>query len=101
MIKHVKKHFLLSMVLFSLLLVFCVYSSPAVPVYAQEQTSVEKGLIFLNDVVGFDLTKYETIPKEYHQDSYFGVVPKENVGYNLESNASKLKLFCTFTNKKL
>jgi hypothetical protein len=101
LLKHVKKHFLLSIVIFSLLLISCIYSSLVVPVCAQEQTSVERGLIFLTDVAGFDLTKYETIPKEYPQDSYFGVVLKENVGYNLESNTSKLKLFCTFTNKKL
>ena len=99
MAKFVKRHFLLSIVLFSLLLVFSVTSSLAAPVYFPKPTTQEKGLTILNNVVGIDLTKYTVASKEYPQDyqtSYFGVVPQENVGYDLTSGESKLKMLYTF-----
>jgi hypothetical protein len=97
MTKYMKKAFLISTVIFSLLLATCVTSS----VYASEETIEQKGLTTLNDVVGLDLAKYATISKEYPADSYLDVVPQENVRYNIESNGSKIEMFCTFIDGNL
>jgi len=101
MTKYVKKHFLLSMVLFSLLLISCLYSFLSTPVYAAEETLQEKGLVISNDVVGLDLTKYATTTKEFPQDSYLDVLPQERIRYNLQSNESKLDMLYTFINGNL
>ena len=70
-------------------------------VNAADMTLQQKGMTILSDAVGLDLTKYETLAKEYPQDSYFGVIPERNVEYHLESDESKLKLLCTFTDDDL
>jgi hypothetical protein len=101
MTKHVKKHFLLSILIFSLLLISCLYSIMAPSAYATEETLQEKGLVISNDVVGLDLTKYATTAKEFPQDSYLGVLPQESIRYNLQSNESKLDMLYTFISGNL
>ena len=96
MAKKLRRKLLFIMVFLSILLSYSAYVSPIPSVRATKMATQEKGLAILNDVVGLDLTKYATEPKECPQSSYFGVVPQENVGYTLESNESKLKLVCTF-----
>ena len=97
MAKESRRKLLFIMVFLSLLLSYSAYASPIQSARAAEIATQEKGLAILNDVVGLDLTKYATEPKECPQSSYFGVVPQENLDYTLESNESKLKLLCTFT----
>jgi hypothetical protein len=101
--KHVKKHFLLSMILFSLMLISCVNSSMASTV-TPETTVQEKGLTILNEVVGLDLTKYAVTTNEVEtsqQKSYLGVVPEEDVQYTLSSGDSEIETLNTFVNGKL
>jgi len=104
MTKHEKGRFLLSVVLFSLLSVTCLYSFPPSTVYAAEEAVAENGLTILNAVVGLDVTKYAVTTKEYPQNynsSYLGVVPQKDVGYELTSEESKVKTLCTFANSRL
>jgi hypothetical protein len=104
MTKILKRRFLLSTVLFSLLLVSCVHLSLPSLVYAAEETIEEKGLTILNDVVGLNITKYVVTTKEYPQNynsSYLGVVPLEDVGHEFISEGSKVKALCTFANSRL
>jgi hypothetical protein len=68
---------------------------------AAEPTIQEKGVSILSNVAGLDLAKYNVTTEEYQQDSYFDVVPEDNVGYTLESDNSKLDVYCTFANGKL
>lgn len=95
-----KRCLLLSVFLFSLLGISC-FRSVATPLYATESTPQEKVLTILNDVAGYDLTKYMTTRNEHSNNSYFDVIPQENVGYTFESENSKLKLLCTFTDGNL
>jgi hypothetical protein len=97
----VKKHFLLSTVLFSLLFISCLYSIMAPSAYAAEETLQETGLVISNDVIGLDLTKYAIDTKEFPQDSYLGVIPQERIRYNLQFYQSKLDMLYTFINGNL
>jgi len=99
-----KTHSLLSVILFSLLMISCVYTSMISPVYAVDETMEKKGLTIINDVVGLDITKYAVTTKEYPHDnasSYRSVVPQETVGYDLTCEGSKLRILCTFANGDL
>ena len=97
MAKKTKRKLLFITVLLTILLSSSAYATLIPNAHAANITIQQKGLTIINDAVGLDLTRYTTIAKKYPQDSYFGVVPEENVGYNLESDESKLKLLCTFT----
>lgn len=101
MIKNSKQKLLFTTIFLLILLNISTYASLISNVHAEEITAQQKGLVFLNDVVGVDLSKYTTTPKEYLQDSYFGVLPQENVRFNLLSNGSKLDMLCTLTNGTL
>ena len=101
MAKESRRKLLFIMVFLIILLSYSAYASSIPSVRAAEISTQEKGLAILKDVVGLNLTKYTMTSKECPQDSYFDVVPEENVGYNLESNESKLNMFCTFANGKL
>lgn len=102
--KIIKRPFLISSVLFSLLLFSCVYSSLSSAVYAAEETIRKNGLTILSDVVGLDITKYAVTTKEYPQNynsSYLSVVPQKDVGYKFTSEVSKVTALCTFANSRL
>ena len=91
-------------IILSAILVFCVYSHPLPDAYATETNINEKGLTTLKSVVGLDLDEYTVATKEYPSDSSappIGIVPQENVGYNLSSESSKLEILCTFTKGNL
>jgi len=96
-----KKHLMLSTILFILLLISCLYSIMTSPVYAAEESVQEKGVAISNDVIGLNLTKYAIQPTEYPQDLYLDALPQENIGYTLETDQSKLDLYYTFVNGKL
>jgi hypothetical protein len=92
------------MLAITILLSMLMISSAAVfapEVQATELTIQEKGLTILNDVVGIDVAEYTTTPKTLSPNSYFDVIPQENVEYNLKSEDSTIKLRCTFANRKL
>jgi hypothetical protein len=101
MAKKLKRKLLFTTFLLSMLLIFVLHSSVVAIAHAAEPTIREKGESILSDVAGLNLAEYAVIPKEYPPSSYFEVVPEENVGYTLISNASKLDVFCTFANGKL
>jgi hypothetical protein len=101
MTKHAKKHLLLSMVLFSLLLISCVYLSFIPSAYAKESNSQEEVLSILNNVVDVDLAVYETNLEESKQDFYLSVLPQERLKYTLKSDEHTLDVECKFVNKKL
>jgi hypothetical protein len=82
MTKHVKKHFLLSMILFSLLLISCLYSSLATPVYAAEPDIQDKTMAILNDVIGINTEEY-TSRLNSQLDSQYLSLPQKEVDINL------------------
>jgi hypothetical protein len=91
-------------VFLSVLLSCSVYASLIPNAHAAELTTQQKGLAILRNVVGLNLTKYSVTTKEIpanQQASYFGVVPQENVGYELASGESRLKTLYTFVRGKL
>src|SRR3989304_7154606 len=101
MAKNSKRKLLSITVFLSLLLISSAYATLVPNVHAAEITVQQKGLTILNDVIGLDVEKYDTGSKKGPQDSYLGVVPKENVRYTLESTGSKIDALYTFTNGKL
>jgi hypothetical protein len=104
MIKISKQKHQLVTVSLTLLLISCVYASLMPSAHATELTLQQKGLSIMNDVVGLDIAKYTVTTKEYPQDpqaSYLGVVPQENVAYDLASDGSKLKALYTFADGNL
>ena len=101
---HSKRKLLLVTVFLTMLLISSAYTALIPNVNAAETTIQEKGLSILGDVVGLDLAKYTVTTKEYQLDSsasYLGVVPQENVAYDLTSDDSKLKVLYTFANGNL
>lgn len=104
MTKNSKRKLLLMTVFLSVLLSCSTYA-PLIPnAHALELTTQQKGLAILNDVVGLDVTKYSVTTKEIQavqQAAYLGVIPKEDVEYELTSSKSRLKALDTFTNGKL
>lgn len=66
-----------------------------------EPSYVQKGITFLEDVIGLDLTQYGLVLRQCTEDSYLNVVPQTNVHYVSESNTSNLEVLCTFTNGSL
>ena len=71
---------------------------------AAEVTLPKKGLAILNDVIGLDLTKYTITTRELQatqQTSYLGVIPKEDVEYDLKSGESNLRILDTFVDGEL
>lgn len=68
---------------------------------AAEITTQQKGLTTLSDVINIDTAKYTINTKQYPQESYFGVLPKETIRYDLYTNGSKLEALYTFVNGKL
>ena len=96
MAKQLRRKRLVITVFLLMLLSYSAYASPMPTAQAAEATVQEKGIEILNKVVGLNLTKYAINTKEYSMSPYFGVLPQENVDYYLESNGSKVKVFCTF-----
>ncbi|MBC7130704.1 hypothetical protein H5T51_05755, partial [Candidatus Bathyarchaeota archaeon] len=82
----------------SILLYISAYAPKA---YSQEQGTPDKALTLLKDVFGFDLIAYKTSLDSYIQDTYFDVLPQENLRYTLESSESKLEVIFAFVNGKL
>jgi hypothetical protein len=104
MAKALKRKLLFATIFLLILLSFSAHTSLIPNVHAAEATSQEKGLSILTNVVSLDLSKYAVTAKEYPQNynsSYLGVVPQEDVGYDLSSEGSRVKVLCTFANSRL
>jgi len=104
MAKNSKRKLLFTATFLTILLVSSVYAALMPNVHAAEMTNQEKGLSILSNVVGVDLTKYEVSAKETPVDaqaSYLGVIPRENVAYDLTSDGGKLKAIYTFADGNL
>lgn len=89
---------------FTVLLLFSCVSSSLTTVNGSEETFQERGLTILSDVVGLDLTKYETNTTEYPPLDIFPFNlngPTGKVDYRLNSNTGNLRIFFTFVNGKL
>jgi hypothetical protein len=64
-------------------------------------TSTEKGLTILNQVAGFDLSKYNATPTLNVNGPTLGTLPTENIRYTLENDKSRIDILETFTNGNL
>jgi len=100
MTKHVKKHFLLSMVLFSLLLISCLYSSLALPVYAAEPDIQDKTMAILDEVIGINTTEYTTSLNSQLDNQYLSL-PQKEVDITLASAEGGLRVSSSFVNNNL
>ncbi len=87
-----------------MLVTFCAYTD-SIPAADAAQLSVQqRGANILGSVVGLDTSKYiiqTQTPTQDAQASYSGIIPQENVMYNLTSNGNNLKALMTFTNGNL
>jgi len=100
MTKYVKKHFLLSTVLFSLLLISCLYSFLSTPVYAAEPDIQDKTMAILNDVIGINTEEYATRLNSQFDSQYFSL-PQKEVDINLASYDGGLRVSCSFVSNNL
>jgi hypothetical protein len=71
--------------------------------YSAQLTAQEKTSMVLRDVVGFDMTKYDTklVADDVSYPSNLGGLPQEFVKYSLESDSSNLSASCYFINGTL
>ncbi|XES78210.1 MAG: hypothetical protein ACBZ72_04880 [Candidatus Bathyarchaeia archaeon] len=100
MIRQSKRNF--TIVFLSLILILGAYATLTPNVHAKSiTTQQQEGLAISNEVVGLDLTKYQSAQKSEYQDFYLELLPQENVRYALESNGSKLDIVHTFVNGNL
>ncbi|MEM2098693.1 MAG: hypothetical protein QXU99_02960 [Candidatus Bathyarchaeia archaeon] len=86
----------------SILLVILITSLAQSPIaYSSEPTVQEKALAFLNEVVGFDLSKYivklDGVSTNY-QSTFGPLVKEEGVDYILDSGTSKVQASFVFEN---
>ena len=86
---------------FITLLFFSAYAYTIPNVQASEISIQQKGIELTNTVIGVNSTKYTAVPIQYQQNSYFGVLPQENMRYIFETQGSKIDLYYTFVNGKL
>ena len=71
--------------------------------YSAEWSAPDEALVFLEDVVELDMTKYNAILDIYdvRYPPHLGGLAQENVHYLLESNESKLDVAFAFVNETL
>ncbi len=100
MTKLVKRCFLLSMTLFSLLFISSVPLTLAAPVYATETIAPDKAMVVLNDVVGINVTAFTAHLNTYHDTEFWGL-PQEEVDISFTSNQGKVRTRCSFVNNRL
>jgi hypothetical protein len=98
------KKVLLITVILSLLFISSAYAVLTPNAHAAEINIQQKGLDVTNNVVGLDLSKYTVTQKEditNHQASYLGLIPQENVKYNMVSDSGELNVLYTFAEGNL
>jgi len=100
MTKIVKRIFLVSTVLFSLLLISCIYSSLVLPVYATEPNIQDKTMAILNDVIGLNTEEYATSLNSQLDNQYLSL-PQKEADITLASAEGKLRVSSSFVNNNL
>jgi hypothetical protein len=100
MTKYVKKHFLLSTLLFSLLLISCLYSSLATPVYAAEPDIQDKTMAILDEVVAINTTEYKTHLNSLVDNQFHSLAQKE-ADITLASAEGRVRVKSSFVNNNI
>jgi hypothetical protein len=100
MTKHVKKHFLLSTALFSLLLISCLYSSLARPVYAAETDIENKTMAILDEVIAINTAEYTPRLNSLLDNQFRSLAQKES-DIILASSEGRLRVTSSFVNNNL
>jgi competence protein ComGC len=98
------KKVLLITVILSVLFISSAYAVLTPNARAAEINIQQKGLDMTKNVVGLDLSKYTVTQKEDTTDqqaTYLGLIPQENVKYNLVSDSGELTVLYTFAEGKL
>jgi hypothetical protein len=87
----------------ALLLISTAILAQAPTAYSKESDASDKALSFITDVIQLDMTKYSTKLEGYSVDypEKLGGVAQEGLTYILESEESKLDIFCRVTNGTL
>lgn len=66
-------------------------------VFSAELTNQEKGLVFLTEVIGLDLSKYnQTRVRVLNMSSDPDAIWQQTIEYTFESNGSKMLFYCNF-----
>ena len=95
-------HALLGIAVFLAVMLCCSIYAPAIPnASAAEVTTQQKGLSLLSSVVALDLSKYNTTPIAYPDDTYRDTLNRKNIQYALTSEGSNITLHYAFINEKL
>jgi hypothetical protein len=90
-------------ILLSILVISIAYADLVHNAHAKAITdsSTEKGLTIINQVAGFDLTKYKAIPILEVNSSPPSALPTENIRYTLKSDSNRVEILETFINGHL
>ncbi|MEM3377809.1 MAG: hypothetical protein QXV09_01995 [Candidatus Bathyarchaeia archaeon] len=83
------------------LLILSTYAMLIPNVHATEPTVQDKGLSLLSSVLNIDVAKYSVTKSAASQTAYLNILPQDDIGYELASRESKLKVLCTFVDGKL
>jgi hypothetical protein len=94
---------LVTTILLTILIISSAYTIMVPSAHAEVTTdnSTAKGLTILNQVAGFDLTRYNATPTLAVNGTTLGTLPAENIRYTLENNKSHIEILETFTNGNL
>jgi hypothetical protein len=74
-----------------------LYASSTPNVKAEESNCRQKALSTLVNVVGFDLSEYDSLSSSSY-DLYRDTLPRENIRLKFDSDSSKIDALCTFIN---
>jgi hypothetical protein len=94
---------LLTIILLMVLVISSVYAVIVPGAHAEviTSTSTAKGLTIIDQVAGFDLTKYNATSTLKVNGPTLGTLPTENIRYTLESTRSHVEILEKFTNGHL
>jgi hypothetical protein len=94
---------LVTTILLTILIISSAYTIIVPIAHAEVITdnSTAEGLTIINQVAGFDLTKYNVTSKLTVNGPTLDVLPTENVRYTLKAPGSTIELLDTFTNGSL
>ncbi len=65
------------------------------------ELSSEKSTSIMKDVIGVNTTKYSVLTKQYPDDTYRDIIPRENIRVNLDTAGSKVEALCRYVNNSL
>jgi hypothetical protein len=102
MVKENRK-LILTSILLMVLTISSAYASTVPDVHAEVLATgtTAKGLTIIDQVAGFNLTRYDATPTLKTKGPNLGKLPTENIQYTLKSNNSQVKILEKFTNGHL